>query len=163
MNVCIKCCASLSSRCFTRWFKTLTCWWRYEWKDRIAKVIKIHPLCTMDIYAKIHGNPSNSYWDISLKNKNINLARGKVRTSPKSVGFILCIHVPTWEFLGIWSKVEDKANSSILLDCHTSYQLMHHLLFLVSKSVPTVMSSISSGGHSFISQHPVKHTEVSEC
>lgn len=53
----------------------------------VTNIIRIHPLRTTDASAKFQGNPSKSFWEISLKRKRKTFQdEKKVGGSPKSLG-----------------------------------------------------------------------------
>ena len=78
--------------------KNFTC--RLYWKkiQAVAKVIKLHPLWTINVCTKFHGNPSNSCLDISVWTKVAGWSTG----------------VPSLELLLAWWKI-NVTNVSISL------------------------------------------------
>ncbi len=66
--------------------------WRWRKNHRITKVIIIHHLAPMHVCTNFCVNPSSTCWGISQDKRKLwsdGGARGKVRRSPKSLGFIL--------------------------------------------------------------------------
>lgn len=67
----------------------------------ISKVMRFHPLCTMDICTKCHVNTSNSCEDISPKAQNVNLI---AELEEKSLVYII---LASWMFaVLILSKIK---------------------------------------------------------